>query len=155
MVSQVRSAILGLTILATTNVYADKPMMAEMQMLAPYRQECGSCHMAYPPEFLSKPAWGRLMNSLSRHYGTDASLEPAAVREISAWLDSNGGTYKRVVPESKEDRLTTSAWFVRKHRKISSTIYQRASIKSPGNCIACHSAAVGGDFEDNLVKIPK
>ncbi|MFZ9480846.1 MAG: diheme cytochrome c [Burkholderiaceae bacterium] len=146
---------ISLIVSTATMAYASKPMMAEAQMLAQYRQECSGCHMAYPPEFLSKPAWTRVMNSLSRHYGTDASLDPVTVKEISAWLHQHAGTYKRAVASSKEDRLTTTPWFIRKHDKIDATVYQRASIKSPANCAACHTAAHRGDFDDHNVRIPK
>lgn len=151
----IKTLAVGLITITASVVHASKPMMAEAQMLAQYRQECSSCHMAYPPEFLSKPAWTRVMNSLSRHYGSDASIDAATVKEISAWLNQHAGTYKRAVASSKEDRLTTTPWFIRKHNKIDATVYQRASIKSPANCAACHTAAHRGDFEDNNVRIPK
>lgn len=143
------------TLLASGATHASKPMMPEARMLPSYKQECGTCHMAYPPGFLSKPAWGRVMSSLSRHYGTDASLDDQQVKEISQWLNQNAGTYKRVVSSSKEDRLTTTEWFVRKHREIKPSVFQRAAIKSPANCAACHTTAAKGDFEEDNVRIPK
>ncbi len=146
---------IAITLIASTAAYAGKPMMPETQMLPLYKQECGTCHMAYPPGFLSKPAWGRVMNSLSRHYGTDASLDDTQVREIGQWLNQNGGTYKRVVNASKDDRLTTTEWFLRKHREIAPNVFQRAAIKSPANCTACHTTAAKGDFEEDNVRIPK
>ena len=137
------------------NAYADKAMMAESQMSKAYVQECGSCHIAYPPEFLSKPAWGRVMNSLSRHYGSDASLDEPQIKEILAFLNQYGGTYKRVAQSSKQDRLTTTPWFERKHQDIKPAVYQRASIKNTANCGACHTRAASGDFDDDNVRIPK
>lgn len=149
------SLVLVVTTLASGATYAGKPMMSETQMLPIYKQECGTCHMAYPPGFLSKPAWGRVMSSLSNHYGTDASLDDKQVKEIGLWLNQNAGTYKRVVNSSKEDRLTTTEWFIRKHKEIKPAVFQRAAIKSPANCAACHTTAAKGDFEEDNVRIPK
>ncbi len=155
MMKTFKRLALAVLVLAGGAAYAGKPMMPETQMLPIYKQECGTCHMAYPPGFLSKPAWGRVMNSLSRHYGTDASLDDQQVKEISQWLNQNAGTYKRVVNSSKEDRLTTTEWFIRKHREINPSVFQRAAIKSPANCAACHTTAAKGDFEEDNVRIPK
>lgn len=133
----------------------DEQMMSESQMLLSYRQECGACHMAYPPAFLSKPAWGRVMHALSRHYGTDASMDPATASKITQWLNQYGGSYKRVAGSSKEDRLTTTPWFMHEHEEIARSIYQRAAIRSPANCAACHIGAGRGNFEEDFVRIPK
>ncbi len=146
---------LAALVLVSSATYAGKPMMPETQMPPIYKQECGTCHMAYPPGFLSKPAWGRVMSSLSSHYGTDASLDDQQVKEISQWLNQYAGTYKRVVNSSKEDRITTTEWFIRKHREVNPNVFQRAAIKSPANCAACHTTATKGDFEEDNVRIPK
>ena len=46
-----------------------------------YQQtECASCHLAYPAGLLPAASWQRLMNNLPRHFGTDASLDPASVK---------------------------------------------------------------------------
>ena len=73
--------------------------------LPKYQQECAACHMAYPVSMLPAGSWQRLMGSLNRHYGTDASLDEASLREISVWLKSNAGTYKRVSEEPPQDRM--------------------------------------------------
>ena len=47
-----------------------------------YAQECGSCHMAYPPGLLPGRSWQRLMGNLADHFGDNAELpgEDAAIR---------------------------------------------------------------------------
>ena len=87
-------------------------------LLPKYQQECAACHLAYPPGMLPAASWKRVMANLPRHYGTDASLDPATVKELSTWLGANAGTYKRVSEEPPQDRITTSSWFERKHREI-------------------------------------
>lgn len=135
--------------------HADSRMLSKAQMLPAYQQECASCHMAYSPEFLSKPAWNRIMQRLDKHYGTDASLDAATVKKISNWLAQHGGSYKRVTESSPEDRLSTTPWFVRKHREISPSVFQRASIKSAANCTACHMKAEQGNYDEDFVRIPR
>ena len=125
-------------------------------VLPKYQQECAACHLAYPPGLLPAASWQRVMGSLSRHYGTNASLDEASVREIGAWLRVNAGTYARVREEPPGDRITASAWFLRQHgpREIAPNVFKRASVGSPANCAACHSRAPEGLFSEREVRIP-
>lgn len=120
-----------------------------------YRSECSSCHLAYPPALLPLASWRRVLGSLDKHYGVDASLEPAEVLEISKWLEPLAGTYKKVREEPQDDRITKAAWFVREHRKIEAEVWLRSSVKSTANCAACHTKAEQGNYNDDFVRIPK
>jgi nitrate/TMAO reductase-like tetraheme cytochrome c subunit len=132
---------------------ADKLLMPA-KVLPAYKNECASCHMAYPPAMLSKPAWQRIMGSLEKHYGTDASVDAVTERQIGTWLQAEGGSYKRVEASSPADRLSTTQWFEKKHRKIEKTVWTRKSINGKAQCQACHQGAEIGDFEDDRVRIP-
>ncbi|MEY3125872.1 MAG: hypothetical protein RLZZ573_2392 [Pseudomonadota bacterium] len=125
--------------------------------LPKYQQECAACHIAYPPGMLPAASWQHLMGTLTKHYGTDASLDEASVRELSAWLKTNAGTYKRVSEEPPQDRITKSAWFLRKHRdgEVPADVWKRASVGSASNCAACHTNAAKGNFNEHEVRIPK
>ncbi len=122
-----------------------------------YTQECAGCHMAYPPGLLQAASWQRMMGGLDKHYGSDASLDAATVEQLSAWLQANAGTYKRARAEGPppEDRITRTRWFARKHEDIAPAVYKRPAIKSAANCMACHSGAERGDFDDDNARIPK
>ncbi len=122
---------------------------------AVYTQECGSCHLAFPPNLLPKASWQRVMHGLDKHYGSDASLDAATQKQIDTWLQTYGGQGKRAREEPPLDRITRSAWFERKHREVSAATFKRASIKSPTNCAACHRDAAQGDFDEDRVRIPK
>ena len=104
--------------------------------LPKYQQECGACHLAYPPGMLPAASWQRMMGTLNKHYGTDASLDKASVREISGWLKAHAGTYKGVREEPPQDLITKSAWFLREHRKIDPQVWKHPSVKSAANCVA-------------------
>ena len=131
--------------------HADSDRMMPRQVLPAYTQECAACHTAYPPGMLPAPSWQRIMGGLQDHYGTDASLDPATVKQLSVWLQTHAGTYKRVREAPPDDRITRSAWFVRKHDDIAPAVWKLPSVKSAANCAACHSRAAQGDFDaDNL-----
>lgn len=122
---------------------------------AVYIQECGSCHLAFPPSLLPKASWQRVMNGLDKHYGSDASLDAATHEQIDTWLQTHGGQGKRAREEPPLDRITRSSWFERKHREVNAITFKRASIKTPANCTACHRDAAQADFDEDRVRIPK
>lgn len=150
----------GLSALAALTLAAAGPAQADSQrpnvpLLPKYQQECAACHIAYPPGMLPAGSWARMTRTLDKHYGTDASLDDASVREISRWLQANAGTYKRVKEEPPQDRITQTAWFVRKHRELDATVWRHVSVKSAANCAACHTRADQGEYDDDAgLKFP-
>lgn len=148
--------------LATLSLYAATGALAgertpkpRVQALPLYQQECAACHVAYPPGLLPASSWQRLMNNLPRHFGTDASLDAAAVQQISAWLAANAGTSRRGGEEPPQDRITRSAWFVREHREVAAATWKLPQVKSAANCAACHTQANQGAFNERDVRIPR
>ena len=131
-----------------------KPVMP-VQANATWQKECGGCHMAFPPGLLPAESWRKTMTGLNQHFGTDASLTPAETTEITAFLVKHASNRWRA--SSSPLRITESAWFKSKHdsREIPAAVWKRASVKSPSNCLACHSGADQGDFEEDRVRIPK
>ena len=129
--------------------------LAPAKPLAEYTTECGSCHIAFAPALLPAASWARIMSGLSRHYGSDASLDPAAVTRITGWLAANAGTARRAGEEPPQDRISQSRWFLREHRKVGSDVWARPSIRSAANCTACHAQASEGDFNEHHVRIPR
>ncbi len=134
--------------------WADSPVN-KVPVLPAYKAECSACHLAYPVGMLPAPAWKNIMGGLQKHYGTDASLDTATVTQIGKWLEANAGTYKRVSEVPPENRISKSAWFIRKHDEVSPSVFKRASVGGPGNCAACHSAAADGNFSEHQIRIPK
>lgn len=134
---------------------SDERRGARVPLLPQYQAECSSCHVAYPPGMLPAASWQRLMNNLPRHFGTDASLDPATLKQLSTWLEANAGTYKRVREEPPQDRITRSAWFTRKHDEVSAATWKLPAVKSASNCAACHTRADKGEFNEHDVRIPR
>jgi hypothetical protein len=126
--------------------------------LAAYAQECGSCHVAYSPGLLPAASWQRLMTGLPRHFGADASLEPASAQAIGGWLAQHAGTDRRLRREPSappEDRISRSAWFQREHREVTASTWALPAVGSAANCGACHTQAEQGDFSERHLRLPR
>mgnify|MGYP003337774045 CR=1 FL=1 len=118
-----------------------------------YVQECGSCHAPFPPALLPAESWQRLLGGLRKHFGTDASLEPAAQEALGRWLTANATTRRIEAPA--EDRITRTRWFQREHDEVPADAWRRPAVKNAANCAACHPAAAEGGYSERQVRIPR
>lgn len=118
-----------------------------------WKSECGSCHLAYPPELLPASSWRALMGGPDKHFSTDASLEPATAAKIATFLEHNAGR-ERGAPAKPVLRITETRWFVHEHDEVSGRVWKSAKVKSASNCAACHTGAERGDFDEDSVQIP-
>lgn len=155
IVSLARGAALLASCAIAGLVHADGHRVSTVPRLPAYQQECGACHVAYPPGMLPAASWQRLMDNLPRHFGSDASLDAATARQVAAYLAANAGTFKRVREAPPQDRITRSTWFVRKHDEVPAAAWRSPAVKSPANCNACHAQANEGDFDEHRVRIPR
>ena len=80
---------------------------------ARWKDECGSCHMAYPPRFLSAESWRAMMAGLDKHFGSDASVDAATATEIGDFLEKNASAKHRIASSGSEPplRITETRWF--------------------------------------------
>jgi nitrate/TMAO reductase-like tetraheme cytochrome c subunit len=137
---------------ASSSFAAKVPMPADAP--ASYEAECASCHMAYPPGLLSEQSWKNVMSSLSKHFGTDASVDAKTQAEITNWLIKNAATRQKYSETAPENRITKTSWFIRKHDEVRPDVWKRVGVKSPANCGACHIDAAKGVFSENNIRIP-
>jgi mono/diheme cytochrome c family protein len=162
------AAALGAAALAAAAAAAraDDHESQRVALLPKYQQECASCHVAYPPGMLPAASWQRLMGSLDRHFGSDASLDAASTKEIATWLtahaansrhhdDDSDHKARRDAAAVPEDRITRTGWFVSEHREVASSAWKRPAVKSAANCPACHARADQGVFDEDDVRIPR
>ncbi|WP_255533030.1 MULTISPECIES: diheme cytochrome c [unclassified Polynucleobacter] len=140
-------------LLASSPTFAAK-MTMPADAPASYEAECASCHMAYPPALLSEQSWKNVMSSLSKHFGTDASVDAKTQAELTNWLIKNAATRQKYSETAPENRITKTSWFIRKHDEVRPDVWKRAGIKSPANCSACHIDAANGIFSEKNIKIP-
>jgi hypothetical protein len=60
-----------------------------------YEQECGSCHLAYPPGMLPARSWVSMLDGLADHFGQNAELSPTATATLSAYLRAEAAAHQR------------------------------------------------------------
>lgn len=114
-------------------------------------EECGACHIAYPPRFLPAESWRGIMVGLDDHFGSDASLDVKAAGEISAFLEQNARRRKTTPDASGKYplRITESRWFRREHARAASRVKDDPKLKNLANCGACHMQAESGSFSEH------
>jgi len=126
---------------------------AQVAPTAIYKRECGGCHAPFPPGLLGAADWKKTMADLERHFGTDASLDAGAAKEIGAWLERNAG---RQAParNQAEPRITTTRWFVHEHDEVPAGVWKDTRVKNPANCGACHKGADQGRYGERELSVP-
>lgn len=124
---------------------------------AVYQDECGSCHLAYPPRFLSSSSWAAVLDGLTRHFGQNARVEEPTLATLRAYLADRARKHATDGTGSTPAlRITQTRWFLSEHRGMDRrNVWQRPSVGSPANCAACHVEAVQGKFGEHDVRVPK
>ncbi|MTW20532.1 cytochrome C [Allochromatium palmeri] len=134
-----------------------------------YIEECGSCHLAYPPGVLTADSWKQILapESLADHYGDDASLPDDLVVELRTYLMANAADKSARIRErafavpgaapsdSSLPRITETPYFVRKHDRIPTRLVtDNPEVGSFSQCNRCHIGADTGVFDERQVDIP-
>jgi Dihaem cytochrome c len=122
---------------------------------AKWKEECSGCHIAYPPSFLPAQSWRAVMSGLDKHFGSDASIDTADVKEVSAFLEANADQRKRSTSGKVLLRISETRWFKSAHEEVSARAWKKPQVKSASNCIACHRQADMGDFSERNARIPR
>lgn len=124
------------------------------------KTECGTCHMAFQPQFLPRESWRKIMSRLPRHFGSDVNLTEAARREIEAYHLANAADVSHA-PEGRRFhesigagaaplRITHVPHWVSEHRgAVEPAVWADWRIGGKANCRACHRGADAGWYEGN------
>lgn len=122
-------------------------------------EECGSCHLAFPPAMLPSASWRRMMTELDDHFGDDASVEAESAARITRYLTDNaadtGGRrhgrklIKGVPAGASPQRITELPKWVHEHDEVPQREWKHKDVGSKANCPACHVDAKLGYFEDD------
>ncbi len=121
---------------------------------AVFTEECGACHVAYPGNLMQAADWSKVLGSLDRHYGVDASLDPQALAAVASHLKAKPPASKAGDKSQALPRITTSSWFRKEHDEVSAKAWSSPAVKSAANCSACHPGAERGDFDEQSIRIP-
>ena len=130
-----------------------------------YREECGSCHMAYPPGLLASSSWTRLMSGLEQHFGDNAELDAETHQSISKYLLANSADrsdYRRshkfnryINANDAPLRITETPYLRHEHDEIPKRVVSdNAQVKGFSHCNACHTKAEQGSFNEHDIRIP-
>jgi nitrate/TMAO reductase-like tetraheme cytochrome c subunit len=146
-----KHAILLMLSLTALPALADGNRMPA-QVNAAWKDECGSCHVAYPPSLLSAANWRQMMGTLDRHFGANAQLDAKARDEILAFLETNAA--RKPSKASASLRITDTPWFAKEHDEVPAALWKDARVKSAANCGACHQDAERGDYRESNIALP-
>lgn len=123
-----------------------------------FQAECGSCHVAFPPQLMIADDWRRVMRSLDKHYGDNASLDEKTRVILENFHVRHAGGKKvgssNMARTGESPRLTQTDWFLREHRKVSAADWKDAKVKTPANCAACHTQAAAGSYREREIVMP-
>lgn len=130
-----------------------------------YKEECGSCHMAYPPGLLSSASWTGLMNGLDDHFGDNAEIDAQTNKTITEFLTTNSADnsdYRRsrkfvqgVKADNPPLRISETPYFKRKHDEIPAKVFKgNSKLSGFSQCNSCHKGAEKGMFDEDNVEIP-
>jgi diheme cytochrome c len=159
-----RSIAAGLLVVGLTAVVLTKARAGGDDYFPPVTDkvtadECGSCHMAYPPSMLPAASWRRMMGELGRHFGDNASVDAQTAAHITRYLvdhaaDTGGSRYGRkllqgVASGAAPQRISELPKWVREHDEVSPREWKQKDVGSKANCPACHVDANAGYFEDD------
>lgn len=148
-------AIFIASLLALPNVQASGGGESYAATNPKWKTECGSCHLAYPAKLLPASSWKAMMGGLDKHFGTDASLDPATTMEVLAFLEKNAS---RRSPEPSVKpilRITETRWFQNEHDEVPTRLWKDPRVKNPSNCAACHTQAESGNFNEHNIRLPR
>ncbi|KHF24977.1 diheme cytochrome c [Solemya velum gill symbiont] len=130
-----------------------------------YQEECGSCHMAYPPGLLPSASWRKMMGNLEDHFGDNAQLDDDVSQQLTEFLVANSASnsndrrsrafeYGSDYPDTMIPlRITDLPYFRHEHNEIPRWVLKRAGIGSLSECSACHQNAEKGWFNEHDIYI--
>jgi mono/diheme cytochrome c family protein len=124
-----------------------------------FQAECASCHVAFPPQLMIADDWRRVMRSLDKHYGDNASLDEKTRLILEDFHIRHAGMTSKVgaggtARTGEPPRLTQTDWFQREHRKVSAATWKDTKVKTPANCAACHTKAAEGSYREREIVMP-
>ncbi len=123
-----------------------------------FQAECASCHIAFPPQLLAANDWRRVMRALEKHYGDNASLDDRTRQTLEDFYVRNAGKAAKAgvdrTNEAELPRITRTPWFVREHREVRQTDWRHVKVKTPANCVACHTRAAEGSYREREIVMP-
>jgi cytochrome b len=127
-----------------------------------FAEQCGACHLAFPPSLAPASTWNAILADLQHHFGADATLAPEQVSQLRIWLDANAAGHWDTLPShllrvpaaDGSLRITDTPGWRRQHRGIAAAVFTTGPVYRRSNCAACHADAATGQFAPQDIAIP-
>ena len=129
-----------------------------------YAETCGACHFAYQPALLPSGSWEKILTGLDDHFGVTVDVDSKAREGIRDYLLANSAEKssakraRKVMRSLGGDtpmRITDIPYITEKHHDISLEVFAGKSVGGFSNCVACHTTAGKGIYDDDHVVIPR
>jgi hypothetical protein len=129
-----------------------------------YKRQCGACHFCYQPGLLPSGSWKKILAGLDKHFGRTVELDAGSRKTIAAYLAANAAEHSparrarrivRCLRGQTPIRITAIPYIRRRHRRLSAAVFKRPRVGSFSNCVACHTSAARGVYDDDDVRIPE
>ncbi|MBT4933279.1 MAG: cytochrome C [Rhodospirillaceae bacterium] len=128
------------------------------------KTECAECHLLYRPQMLPAKSWAAMLADLANHFGEDASLSPATLKEVTDYhlahasdVDPHRRAQKFLAGVDLNNppmKITDTPRFIRKHDDVPAAAFTSKAVGSKARCQKCHTKATEGNFEDDFVVVP-
>jgi hypothetical protein len=112
---------------------------------------------------LPSGSWDKILAGLEDHFGEGIELDLASRKVIGESLKANSAEHssaKRAVKIMRSLgsqtplRITEIPYIQRKNHEVSPSVFSRDSMGTFSNCLACHTTAEKGIYDDDYVIIP-
>jgi cytochrome b/mono/diheme cytochrome c family protein len=156
-------AVLAVSTAAVTVLTARPGRLVPPETLDPvFAEQCGACHLAFPPALAPASTWNGILADLQHHFGADATLSSDQTAHIRTWLDANAAGHWDTLPShllrvpaaNGSLRITDTPGWRRQHRGIAETVFTTAPVYRRSDCAACHADAATGRFAPQRIAIP-
>lgn len=122
-----------------------------------YVEECGACHIAYPPGLLPVTSWNKIMEGLEDHFGDNAELDKETNDYLGLYLNKNSlkkskpssmSRMLRNMPEHPPIRITQLPQFQADHSELFVRLKEHSDKElTVSQCEDCHGEAQNGVFK--------
>ena len=129
-----------------------------------YGETCGACHFAYPPALLPSGSWEKILRGLDDHFGVTVDVDSKTREGIRDHLVANSAEKssakraRKIMRSLGGDtpmRITEISYIKEKHHDISPEVFARQSVGGFSNCVACHTTAEEGIYDNDHAVIPR
>ncbi|MCF6280620.1 MAG: cytochrome b/b6 domain-containing protein [Candidatus Polarisedimenticolaceae bacterium] len=129
-----------------------------------WREECGSCHLAFHPSLLPARSWQKMLREQATHFEEDLFLEADTINALQIFLTNNAAEWAATEAAWKINHsiaenetplsITETGYWQEKHGELADAVWQTDPVKGKSDCAACHLDADLGTFEDGAMHLP-